>query len=451
MENLAQTKSNISKRGVILLSVFVAVFAILSIVFCILYAVNKSGYETTSVNLENIYQRSFYDLVENVNNTEIKLGKLISSSDGTYSKRLLNEIHENTSNAQNNLSYLPVSMNGIPETVKFINQLSGYTSVLSKSEKSTLDSSDKETLNNLYDSVADVKSKLNEMSQEFVKGYSISAHSRDNKAEYTDFTTRLQQTKSSDVDYPTMIYDGPFSDSVVDKEIKGLNFGEVSEEDARSNAQKLFPNSDIRHAGDTDGRFVTYDYNISFTNGLDCYAQFTKKGGKLLTLSAYSDSKAVNHTEQEAIQTAEQFAKKQDLENMKCVWSDVVQNDAYINLAPVINNVIYYPDLIKVKVDLSTGNIVGWEATTYYTNHVNRTLPNASYSSASARSKIGSDFVIEGEKLALSPLDYNREVLTHEFKCHKDGDTYYFYINAQTGAQENILKVIKTDNGNLLM
>ena len=51
----------------------------------------------------------------------------------------------------------------------------------------------------------------------------------------------------------------------------------------------------------------------------------------------------------------------------------------------------------------------------------------------------------------LSPLDYNREVVCIEIEALDNESTYYFYFNAQTGDVENVLKVIKTDNGNLLM
>ena len=54
-------------RSLIVLSVFVAVLGIMTVVFAALYAANKSNYQTTAISLENIYERSFYDLVENVN------------------------------------------------------------------------------------------------------------------------------------------------------------------------------------------------------------------------------------------------------------------------------------------------------------------------------------------------------------------------------------------------
>lgn len=468
MKDLKKEKANISKAGLITLIVFVVVLAIMMTVFCVLYAINKNSYEESAISLENIYQRSFFDLVDNVNNAEVKLGKLVNSTGGMYSKKLLTEIHENANDAQNNLSYLPISMNGIPETTKFINQLSGFTSVLASDQSDTLSSENLKTLKQLYNSVSSIKYKLNEMSTEIMDGYNISKHSNlKENASFTDFTSKIQGVKTVDEDYPSMIYDGPFSDSVVNKEIKGLNFKEISKEEATEIAKKLFEkqeeaskdvegstppeNQATQFVGETNGKFKTYDFKIVLEGGQEYYAQITKAGGKLLTLSSHANRADKTLSNQEAIEIATGFAKAQGLSNMECVWSDVVGNDTYLNLAPVEDNIILYPDLIKVKVDLATGNILGWEATSYYTNHVERNLPSPSYSKAEAKAKISNDFKIVSSRLALSPLEYNREVLTYEFECEKAGATYYFYFNAENGNLENILKVIKTDNGNLLM
>ena len=82
MKDLKKEKANISKASFITLIVFIVVLTILMTVFCILYAINKYSYENSAVSLENIYQRSFFDLVDNVNNAEVKLAKLVNSNGG---------------------------------------------------------------------------------------------------------------------------------------------------------------------------------------------------------------------------------------------------------------------------------------------------------------------------------------------------------------------------------
>ena len=452
METEYTEKSNLSKKSVVTLVVFTIVLAILAITFAVLYAINMRKLEQTSINLENIYQRSFYDLVDSVNNTEIKMSKLLASTDADYSNNLLMEINDNLTSAENELSYLPISLNGIPETLKFVNQLGGYTEILAKNTKNgkNLSAEERSKLRELYNAIYGIKIKLNKISTEMVNGYNISENAGESKEDYNKFTQNMQQVKNQNVDYPTMIYDGPFSESTLNKEIKGLNFAEISKEDAKTVVKEIFPNSKVEFAREVNGKFQTYDFNVEKDN-LKRYVQITKKGGKVLTISSMTNKKQENITHEKAIEIAENFTQKLGIKNMKCVWTDKIQSDVYLNLAPVINNVIIYPDLIKVKVDMASGEIIGYEACTYYTNHTDRKIGSAKISKAEALKMVDEKYTVEKTSLSLSPIDYEGEKLTYEFKCRYQGATYYIYINAETGAEENILKVVETDNGNLIM
>lgn len=467
LKDLSKEKANISKASLITLLVFVGVLGIMMTVFCVLYAVNKKAYTESSVNLENVYQRSFFDLVDDVNNAEVKLGKIVNATNEAYVQKLLSEIHESAASAQNNLSRLPLSMNGIPETTRFINQLNGFANVLSRKKANTISAAERQTLVDLYRAVSDIKYNLNNMSSEISNGYSISVNSNKNeKQDFSDFTMLFQSIKSSGEDYPTMIYDGPFSDSVVSKEIRGLTGEEIGKDEAEKIAKKIFEKqenavsenggessaiSKISFSGETNGKFKTYDFSISLENGFEYYAQITKTGGKLLTLSSFSKKGKQTISTDEAEKIATDFAKKQGLNNMECVWSGSLGSDTYINLAPVEDGIVLYPDLIKVKIDLSSGNVLGWEASLFYTNHRERNLSQPNVSKKASENRIPDDFKIVEMRLALSPLDFNREVLTNEVKATKEGSTFYFYFNAETGNLENILKVVKTENGNLMM
>ena len=172
IKDLSKEKANISKASLVTLIVFVGVLGVMMTVFCVLYAVNKKAYHESSVNLENVYQRSFFDLVDDINNAEVKLGKLVNSTNEAYVQKLLSEIHESAASAQNNISRLPISMNGIPETNRFINQLNGFANVLSRKKSSAISASERETLNALHRAVSDIKYSLANMSGKIANGYS---------------------------------------------------------------------------------------------------------------------------------------------------------------------------------------------------------------------------------------------------------------------------------------
>ena len=450
MDAVETSKSN---KALIIVTI---ILSIAVVALGILYGISLSSLNNFQTSLENVYQKNFYELVDEVNNAETKLNKVLASNSNTYRSKLLKEVSKNASEAQTRLNMLPYSINGLSDTISFVNQLSGYTETLAKNldKGEKIYEKDQETLEKVYESVVNIKKSLNSMSKQMWEGYNITSSSLKLDGDYNSLTSDMSAMNGEDIEYPTMIYDGPFSDSQVNKEVKGLNFSEVSMETAKNNLGKILTNisvDNLKFNGESSGHFQTYDFSYEDENGVYTFAQVTKKGGKLLTLSSQNIYKTKKLELANAEKIALDFAKKAGIESMKVVWSDVVGDDAFINLVPVIDGVIIYPDLVKVKVDLTKGDVLGFEASSYYMNHVNRKILPARITESVAKAKIYSGLYVKDSRLALIPLEYGEEVLCYEFICSMNGNTYYVYINAVNGAEENILKVIQTDNGNLLM
>lgn len=454
---LQSSSEKLQKQKHISIGLLVAliVVSVALVVMSVLFSVYMNKYNQTQSSLEAIYQRNFTEFVDSINNSEIKLSKIVASNYDSYAKKLLSEVSKNANEASNNLSTLPLSVSGLEETIRFVNQVSGYTKTLSDkiADGKQITQQEKQVLIKLRESFLDLKNQVNKISNEVYNG-NIYEQSLNLSGDYNDFTLTMQGMKSSDIDYPTMIYDGPFSDSTVNKQIKNLNGNDINSQDARQCVLQIFTDvneSNLQYLGETNGRFSTYDFLTSDSEERGLYVQVTKKEGKLLTVSGQDVSDDKNYTIDQAIEIAKNFASNCDIENPECVWSDVVGANAYINIAPIKNNVVLYPDLVKVKVDLATGDVIGYEACSYYMNHVDRKIANASISSDTAKNLVATGHQVSDTKLVLAPLEYNREVLCWEFKTNFDGDVYYFYVNAQNGQLENILRIIQTEDGNLLM
>ena len=439
------------------LSIALCIVSALLIISTVLWLVNMNRNNSVSAQMENVYQRNFYDLIDNVNNAEVKLGKVLASDYDSYTEKMLSEISKNANSASYNLSNLPISLNGIDETKKFINQVGGYTDSLAqkldRGEKLT--QAELDTLEDIHYSIVLLKDNLAEFNDQIMtKGYNIFKEGSLVDGDYNNFTLKIQGVKTSDVEYPTMIYDGPFSDSEYNKEIKGLNANEVTVEDAKKAIKDIYLNvsdEDIKYLAETNGKFTTFDFSVSINDTISMYVQVTKNGGKILTVSGYGDSDAKNISLIDSITKVKEIAKKQTGVTFDCVWSDIVGNDAYLNLAPVQNGVVLYPDLIKAKVDLGSGEMIGYSASSFYTNHTKRTIESATFEKVKADAKIPKNLTIQMSRLCLAPIEYGEEVLCYEYECTKNNEKYYIYINATTGVTENILKVVETSDGNTLM
>lgn len=443
------------KSVVIGLSVVVGVLGLSTIGLGIAYGCMASTTNDYAIQLENVYQKNLYDLVESVNNTETKLSKILASNSSTYQKKLLAEIAQNSELAENSIASLPISQNSLADSVKFINQMGGYTQTLADqiSQGKNLSSQDLNTLSKLQQSVNDMKAQINKFVKKVQQNYSILDQSFNLDGDFNNFTIEISKIKGEGVDYPVMIYDGPFADSTLDKTVKGLKGDTLTEQECQKEVEKCFKNcAEISYSGEINSRFETYTYHVTNSDSQVLFVQVSKVGGHVITVSGQgSTSGEKNITEEDAKNIALDFAKQNGVENPQIVWIESVNNHIYLNIAPTENDIILYPDLVKVKVDMASGTVIGYDATNYFINHIPRALKKTGHNANEFKSNLPKDMTVKNQRLVLAPLDYNREVICFEYECEKEGATYYFYLNAENGEEENVLKVIQTDDSSKLM
>lgn len=443
------------KSVVIGLSVAVGVLGLSTIGLGIAYGCMASTTNDYAIQLENVYQKNLYDLVESVNNTETKLSKILASNSSTYQKKLLAEIAQNSELAENSIASLPISQNSLADSVKFINQMGGYTQTLADqiSQGKNLSSQDLSTLSKLQQSVNDMKAQINKFVKKVQQNYSILDQSFNLDGDFNNFTIEISKIKGEGVDYPVMIYDGPFADSTLDKTVKGLKGDTLTEQECQKEVEKCFKNcAEISYSGEINSRFETYTYHVTNSDSQVLFVQVSKVGGHVITVSGQGSTSGVkNITEEDAKNIALDFAKQNGAENPQIVWIESVNNHIYLNIAPTENDIILYPDLVKVKVDMASGTVIGYDATNYFINHIPRALKKTGHNANEFKSNLPKDMTVKNQRLVLAPLDYNREVICFEYECEKEGATYYFYLNAENGEEENVLKVIQTDDSSKLM
>lgn len=452
-KKIIERQRNRTRKSTILgLAVATGILGATTLGLGISYGVTNTKMDAVSNQLEAVYKKNYYELVDSANSCDTDISKLLASSDNDFRAKMLNQISQSAKDMQSSIAELPLNSDGILQSVKFINQMSGYTEILEEKigQGETLTEEDLAVLQEMHQTLNEMKNFLNEMSQRMIAGYSIMYAGGMMHGDYDEFSWNF--TQISPTEYPTMIYDGPFSDSVENKEIVGLSGKEVSKEDVYKKIDSLFGNiSSIKYLGETKGKFETYNFKTINADDQILYVQATKIGGNILTVSGNTQSGQNLIDYEEAEKIALNFVKKNGIEDAQVVWNQELNSQMYFNIAPILDEVVLYPDLVKVKVDLQNGNVIGYDAISYLTNHKERELEKPTISIDSARALIDDSFVVENERLVLSPLDYNREVLCYEFKCSRDNAIFYFYIGATSGIQENLLKVVETSDGNKLM
>jgi len=432
------------------LIIFASIMSALALIFLCLFLSFLGTSNSYKKELENAYMKNFYEMVSNINDLEVDMSKIVATTTLDSQRELLNNICETTKLGVNNINLLPISYNKLTTINNLLNKTNGfmYSLLLDTYDGNVISDDDFLQINSLHDSVLDIQYDLNKYLSDLTYDYSIIEDIDFNDSELSDFSAGIINTESSTTEVPSLIYDGPFADSVLNKEIVGLSSNEISVEDAQQKLHEVYGSFSINYIGESTGKFDTFNFEI--LGDVDLYVSVTKMGGLILTITAFGEGGNKNLTVEEGINLAEAYAKDVGIENMYTVWHQDTGSVLYVNLAPIVNKVIHYSDLIKVKVDLSSGLVVGWEATNYATNHTERIF-TSSIGLLDAEKNLNSILKVVERNLCIVPDKYVGEISAYEFICTWKNYTYYIYIDSNTGDEVNILRVIDTNNGSLLM
>ncbi len=111
---------------------------------------------------------------------------------------------------------------------------------------------------------------------------------------------------------------------------------------------------------------------------------------------------------------------------------------------------LLYPDLIKVTVALDNGQITGYDARGYLTNHCWREGLEPALTQEEAARSVNELLTVNQSQLCLIPSAGLNEVLCWEFQCvSPENQNVLVYVNASTGAEEQILLLLLGENGQL--
>lgn len=264
----------------------------------------------------------------------------------------------------------------------------------------------------------------------------------------TTLGSTLSETEESLEDYPTLIYDGPYSEHILDKNPLMLeNAAAVGEREARKTAEQVLPASGtLRYLGKTQGRISEYCYERGGVT-----VAVSERGGYLVYLRSDRPVGEASLDYPAALAAARPFLQPLLDSELRETYYFTADGVCVINFACVQDEILCYTDLVKVGVALDTGEIVLYEASGYLFNHTARSLDMPAYTQQQAREVLSAQLTPGAAALALIPTDGGGESLCYEFHCTgRDGRELLVYINAATLNEEQIYILLKTDGGTLV-
>lgn len=384
-------------------------------------------------NEQNNYNYSFSELVNNINNIENYLAKSMISSDSKHSTDTLIKIWADSNLAVSYMKNIPFDTHGSDKSIKFLNQVSDYSYTLSRKtlRGEELNNDDFNNLKKLYDYSSNLKNIINQISFDLNNGaISWDSLKKDKKLDSVDENISVfASIDGSFDDYEGLIYDGAYSDYVSKKEKLGL-IGEIVSEEAAKNILKNIFGKDVKIEllGEMNGDIESYNFNIDEEKS---EVQVSKKGGWIVEIIKNRDVIESKIKDEEAIQKGKEYLEKLGYKSMKETYFLKESNIVTINYAYEENGILFYPDLIKVKVAMDNGDILGMEALGYLNSHTNRNFLQNTISIEEAKSKLSNKINIENERMAVIPLDDKTEKYCYEFKGKIESKQFLVYINAE--------------------
>jgi hypothetical protein len=257
----------------------------------------------------------------------------------------------------------------------------------------------------------------------------------------------LDQLDASLQKLPPFSYTGEYATRVVPKPL-GLPTGNVTKDQAQVTARDFlskvgYTNITPEFAGDSQGDLGGYTWKYK-----EAYLEVSQQGG---VVTFYRDQRSI-----EPRTLSQEIAVSKAKMIMQALgWQMVLTSSedfgAYVQFDFVAEQegVRIYPDKVRLMIALDNGQLVGFDAVPYYAFHHSRVFP-AKITLDQAVRKLRPDFQVSESRLAVITKSGNQEAYCYEFRGQYQGEEYLLYLNAATGAEEKIQRILKTPRGEFL-
>lgn len=398
------------------------------------------------VRLENMYDKAYFELTDSMRNMQNNLSKLTVSTSKTLQQTLLSDIIGQANTAQSDLGALPLQASCLEKSATFVNKTADYCAYLQRklAEGGEITEAERQNLKGLAKSSKTLGGKLCDMAD----GIGCQTNLRESGYDSSDdISVGFDEINDTAFDYPQLIYDGPFSDAK--KQNITVNLPAMTSDEVRQKIIKELSSlgvNSLEFEGRLTNKADVYNYRATLDNGKTLYVQATVNGGMIALISSNGGADGVKADE--AMKTAKDFAVALGYD-VEPVWvSKEGSGSTYVNLAPVVNGVIIYPDLVKVAV--SSDGVCGFESFNYLANHKARQFDKKYRDSGEAAAVLSPYLTVKNVNMALVPKN-DKEILCFEFECEADGDQYFVFVDADTNTEVDIFKVIKGTEGYTVM
>ncbi len=371
--------------------------------------------------------------------------------------RLADDMHANAAGAKSTLSALDGGDHTLWNLYKFLSQVSAYTAGLQKKTAAggVISEEERVTVRQLQGYAKDLKRRFSYMLDLLNAGYfSFDAIDRELKQtedaseQMVSYLGAVHEAEDDLEDFPTLIYDGPFSDHITEKTSALLEgAAEISLQDAKRIAAKAMgaEEKDVYADGPTGGKLASYAFHAAGGRR----AAVTVRGGYPAYVLSDAVAGETRLSALDAVSRGAERLRELGYADMVSTYYAIEDGICTVNFALRQDGYVIYPDLIKVRVSLTDGAVVAMDASDYLMNHIQRTVPAPLLTEEEAAEKARHLNVLRTKK-AVIPTEGGGEQFAYELLCEDDaGKHVLIYVDTVTGEEDDILILLYADGGTL--
>jgi germination protein YpeB len=267
-----------------------------------------------SRTLEDVYYSAVLESISQLQSMEVKMNKLLVSGTPQTGVTLLSDLSRQAGEVQNNLTILPLSHSAMEPTVKFASQVGDYTNtlVLKVANGTPLNDTDIQQISQLLANCVLLSGQLQAAQQDMI--YQSMKYSTTGSVFYEDAQAQarpLEQLSDTDkgIDYPTLIYDGAFSDARHAGQPQGLPPGDITAQQAIDIAKDFIGADRVQSAKESagmSGAIPAFGVEVAIKDNT-LTVEVTKQGGKVIWVMPEHAQFAQTLTLEECINRAAVF------------------------------------------------------------------------------------------------------------------------------------------------
>lgn len=376
---------------------------------------------------ENTYNMSFYELVNCAEEIETYLAKANITSTAEHETKTLSHVWNKSNLAVVYLSQIPIKTEGLTNAEKFLNQLSDYSYTLAMKTASgeNLNEEELKNIEDLHNYALDLKNTLRQLESEVNDGTLAwnevvkegdKAFAQQVSGDVSDSFGNIQGAFD---EYTGLIYDGAFSEHMVSPERKGLTGENIDESTAKEKVKEFTGANDdsIEAKGFSEnGNIPVFNFDIKMGKDEIKSIAISQKGGHIVFMNYYREITEEKIKPEEAIEIGKKFLAEKGYKNMKETYYMIQNGNVVINYAYEQEGVTIYSDLIKLKIALDNGEMLGMELAGYLNCHEVRDIAKNTISKEKAKENLNKKIQITSEGMAIIPTEFGTEKLCWEFK-----------------------------------